>query len=157
MALIRRNTLIATVQPTATDLTYSSGDVIGTVQTISSAVLDGKAGAELRSLIVLDKANQKKNIDLVFFNEAPATSIGVDGAAYNLAAADVSKIIGRVSIVTADYVSSTNNAEATLRNIGLMLVAAGLKKDIYVAVIARAALTLSADSDLSIKLCLEQF
>lgn len=158
MSLIRRDVRTITITPVATDGGYTTGQVIGDVSTISNAVLDDKSCSELRSVVVLDAANQKQPIDLVFFNEAPASSIGADGAAYALADSDLSKIIGRVTIGSADYVSSsTNNAEATVRNIGLMLQSIRAKHDIYVAFIARGSITLGAASDLSFKFALERF
>lgn len=158
MSLIRRNVSTITVIPVATDGSYATGQVIGAVNTVANAVLDDKAACELRSVVVLDAANQKQAIDLVFFNEAPATTIGADGASYALDDTDLLKVIGRVTIGTADYVSSgSNNAEATIRNIGLMLQSIRGKHDVYVAVIARGTINLGAATDLSFKLALERF
>ena len=93
---------------------YSSGDVIGAVNTVANAAKSNGLQVKLDTVIVLDKANQKAAIDIVFFDEAPANSIGADNAAYALNDADLTKVIGRYSIAGADYVSSsTTNAEAS--------------------------------------------
>ena len=136
---------------------YSSGDVIGGLNTITGAVLDTGACAKLDSIVVLDAANQKSAIDLVFFGDVPASSFGADNAAYALADGDLLKLIGRYSVAGADYVSSsTTNAEATLRNIELDLQAVANSKNLYVVVVSRGTPTYGSATDLTIKLGMEQ-
>lgn len=150
---------VITVTPNAATFAtpYSSGDVVGVLLTIANAVLEVHGAALLESLTVLDKSAQGKALDLAFFDEVPVSSIGADNAAYALADADLAKCIGRVSVVGGDYATaSTNNVEGTKINIGLVLQAKPGKKDLYVAVIARAGLTLGTAADLSIKLGLNQ-
>ena len=151
--------IIISVQPNLASFAtpYSSGDVLGSVNTIAGAVNDSKGVSKLDSIVVLDAANQKSAIDLVFFNEAPANSIGADNAAYALNDADLSKVVGRVSVAGADYVSSsTTNAEATLRNIELSMQSIAGSEVLYVAVVSRGTPTYGAATDLIIKLCFEQ-
>ena len=124
---------------------------------MAGVVNDSKGVSKLDSIVVLDAANQKSAIDLVFFNEAPANSIGADNAAYALNDADLSKVVGRVSVAGADYVSSsTTNAEATLRNIELSMQSIAGSEALYVAVVSRGTPTYGAATDLIIKLCFEQ-
>lgn len=136
---------------------YSSGDVLGAVNTIAGAVNDSKGVAKLDTIIVLDKANQKSDIDLVFFDSAPDNSIGADNAAYALNDADLSKVVGRVSVAAANYVSSsTTNAEATIKDVELSMQSIAGSEALYVAVISRGTPTYGSASDLIIKLCFEQ-
>lgn len=145
---------------------YSSGDVLGSVLEIKNAVAGGGCCAILESLVVIDLANQKSAIDIVFFTDNPANSIGADNAAYALNDADASKIAGRFSVAAADYVSSsTTNAEATERAIGLLLQAgpvtplAGAQNkntSLFMAVISRGTPTYGSASDLMIKVGLLQ-
>lgn len=153
----RRNVTIQTITPVATDAAYTTGQVIGAVNTISEAVEDKKGTSLVLAVTVLDKANQKGAIDLIFFNQPLAVSPGADGANYSLDASDVTKILGRITIAQADYVSSgTANAEATLRNISLPVQAIANKKEIYMLVVARGTINLGSASDLVIKLALEK-
>lgn len=150
---------VITITPNAASFAtpYSSGDVIGGVNSVPGTVNNPGGPATLDSVIVLDKANQKADLDLVFFNAVPANSIGADNAAYALNDADLAKVIGRVTVAAADYVSSsTNNAEATKRDLRLLLQAAAHVTTIYCAVIARAAATYGSASDLSVKLGFRQ-
>jgi hypothetical protein len=155
----KRPRKILSITPAAASFAtpYSSGDVIGGTNTITAAVLDPKGVSRLESVVVLDKANQKAALDLVFFNAAPAASFGADNAAYGLNDSDLDKCIGRISVATGDYASSgTNNAEATLKNIGLILDAIAGSTSVYMVVVARGAVTYGSATDLIIKLGLEQ-
>lgn len=153
------NRKIFTVTPAAASFAtpYSSGDVIGGANEVVGAALNSGQAVKLDSVVVLDAANQKSAIDLVFFNEAPANSIGADNAAYALNDADLAKVIGRISVAGADYVSSsTTNAEATLRDLELTLQPKAGSKSIFVAVISRGTPTYGSATDLKVKLSVEQ-
>lgn len=150
---------ILTITPAAASFAtpYTSGDVIGAVNTLSKAVEEMGGAAVLDSIVVLDKANQKSALDLVFFNEAPVNSIGADNDAYGLNDADLTKVVGRISVAGSDYVSSgTNNAEATLRNVGLLLQALSGSQSLYMAVVARGGPTYGSATDLVVKLGFKQ-
>jgi len=151
--------IVVTVTPNMASFAtpYSSGDVIGSVTKIPNALLDMGYCAKLLSVVVLDAANQKSALDFVFFTQTPANSIGADNSPYALNDADLLKVCGRFSVLTADYVSSgTNNAEATKTNIKLLLEGVPGSRDLYMAVISRGTPTYGSASDLSIKLGLEQ-
>ncbi len=137
---------------------YTTADVLGGVNTIPKAVLSDGGSAKLTSLSILDKANQKSAIDLIFFSEAPVTTVGSDNAAYVLDDTDLAKVIGRVTVAAASYVSSsTTNAEATVTNLQLILQAKAKSQDLYVLAVARGGPTYGAATDLVIRLGLEQF
>lgn len=162
MALIRRDVISKTFTPVATDGGYTTGQVIGAVTKLADVTIEGGGACELRSMVVRDASNTKGAFDLVFFNQEPANSIGVDGASYSLNDADLTKLIGRISIAALDYVSSGSaSAEATIKNIGLLM--RGFKdasgqtgKDIWVAMVARDSFTIAA-SDLSALMLLERY
>ena len=154
-----KNVIIKSVQPNLASFAtpYSSGDVLGSLNTISDAVAEGKSSCKLDSLVVLDAANQKSAIDLVFFNEAPTTSFGADNDPYALNDSDLSKLIGRITVGGSDYVSSsTTNAEATLRNLELTLQAIAQSKALYVVAVSRGTPTYGSATDLTLKFGLEQ-
>ncbi len=158
--LIRRGSQIITLTPALASFAtpYSSGDVLGVVLKVPNAVLDHQGVAVVRSVCVIDLANQKSAIDLIFFKSAPASSLGADNAAYALADADALLLLGRINIPAATYVSSgTTNAECTVVNCGLMLEALAGTQDVYMVAISRGTPTYGAATDLIIKLGLEQY
>lgn len=153
----RRSSTLINVTPDIVAAAYASGDVIGTIRTVTNVSLDSGGTAELTSLIIIDKANQKSAIDLIFFDTAPASSFGVDNAAYALVDADALNIVGRISIAQADYVSSgSNNAEATYKALGLLMKCLAGSKNLYMAVVSRGAPTYASASDLLIRLAFKQ-
>lgn len=152
MSHVRTSSVVIVSSPTGiVPAAYSSGDVIGAVTALTGAVQDFKGTGVLHSLVMTDATNTKAAIDVVFFQSAPANSIGADNAAYALNDADLPLVLGRFSVATGDWVSSgSNNAEATERGIGLVLKAGANSKDIQYALIARGSITLAAVTDIRI-------
>lgn len=156
--LFRINAVKKTVSPTLDTSAYASADTLFVTNTISGAVADVGGVSELVSLVVKDDANQKQAIDLLFFDEAPANSFGAANAAYALVDADLPKLLGRISVGTSDYVSSsTNSAEATIRNLGLLLKAKASSTSLFVVGVCRSGTPTYAASSLTIDLHLKQY
>jgi len=148
---------IIAITPTIVPAAYADGDVVDSVQTASDAVAYGKGVAELRSLAVIDKANQKADLDVYFFDEAPDNSVGADNAAFTLNDADAPKLLGRIRVAAADYQSAgLDSALANKNDIGMMLQSIAGAQNIFVLVVMRAAATYASASDLIIKLGIEQ-
>jgi hypothetical protein len=133
---------------------YANVDVIDGVKTVAHAFIDDGGQALLQSLVVTDKAKQKSDLDIFFFDEAPATSVGADQAAFALADTDLAKCLGSVTVAAADYKDSSAASVATLKNIQLMLQAKrGAKaRSLYLVVVSRGTPTYTSASDLSLKL-----
>lgn len=154
------NAKLAVVTPNLASFAtqYASGDVLGGVTEVPLAVDNDGALAKLISLVVTDKSDQKAAIDFLFFSQAPDNSVGADNAAYALNDADLQYLLGRVSVGTADYVSSsTNNAEASIKNIELILKAKVKTRSVYILPVSRGTPTYGSASALMIKLGLEQY
>lgn len=158
--LIHQNVTVIKVVPALASFAtpYSSGDVLGALNTISGAVLSGKGACVVDSIVVLDDANQKSSVDLIFFDSAPVNTVGADNAAYALNDADLDKVLGRISVLNTDYVSSsTTNAEATLRNQGLLLEAAAGSTTLYILAVSRGTPTYGNAGSLRIKIGLRDY
>jgi hypothetical protein len=136
---------------------YADKDVLGDHLTISGAVSDSGAICKLLSVTARNKVATALALDLFFLDEAPAAAYGDNNSGYALADTDLSKVIGVVSLATGDWsVGNTLNVVASKTNIGLPLKAKAGKKDIYVIVVTRTAITFGAAGDLTIDLGLEQ-
>jgi hypothetical protein len=155
-----RNCRLFTVTPAAASFAtpYSSADVIGGVNTVTDVVDFRSAGCKLISLSVLDAANQKSALDIYFFSDLPATTVGDDNAAYVLVDSDLAKLIGHIHVTAADYVSSsTTNAEVTYNNIQMVLQPAVKSRNIYVLVVSRGTPTYGSATDLLVRLGIENY
>lgn len=159
-ALIRQVVNVVTVTPNLASFAtpYSSGDVLGGLNTIPLAVMDAHSSASVDSFVTLDAANQKSKVDLIFFSAIPANTTFTDNSAYALSDLDLPLLLGRLSVQDTDYVSSGSaNAEATLRSIGLILQAAQGSKTLYCVAVSRGTPTYGSASDLSFKLGIREF
>jgi hypothetical protein len=147
---------IEIVSPTITVSTtpaYTAGDLVGGKLDLSMALGKGNYSAELQGLVVVEKGIQKSALDIVFFNANPSATSFTDNTAFAVAAADVAKVIGIVSVAQADYISiSTTLSVATIKKSSLRMVLknVGSTSALYAAVIARGTPTYTTTTDLSI-------
>lgn len=110
---------------TVTNGAYHANDNVGGVLTLTGASrVSGKA-TTLTRVSVLDAANQKKQLELVFFNANPSASTFTDNAAPVIHANDQAKFVGRITINSSDYISVGTTGLACLANIGLAMVPNG--------------------------------
>lgn len=133
---------------------YASGDVMFVAKELAGVMSSSGGAARLESLVVIDKDNEKATFDLLFFDRAPASSLGALNAAYALVDADADNLLGRLSVAAADYVSSgTNSAEATYKNLQLMMKSASRFKSLWICGVIRSGTpTFTTASDLTLKL-----
>lgn len=120
--IVVNKTKVVSSVPVIDAVQYSAGDVIGTVQTLSNAVvraalpvknsiIPGNSGV-IGSVIISDKAKLGTDIDVVFFNALPSTSF-TNNTAFTLADSDLNKIICVVNI-TADVNFNDNSVSQAL-------------------------------------------
>jgi hypothetical protein len=131
---------------------YASGDLLGDQSPILIKPLRSQTGtAILQSITIQDLSKQSLAIDVVFFDANPSTTTFTDNAALDIADADITKVIGVVSIVAGDYAAFADSSVATKSNIGLTLKSlASPTTGIYFCLVTRGAPTYVAD-ELSIQ------
>lgn len=153
---MREDIRLLDLNPNLANLSYASGQVMGSVVEIPRAVLDTKGTGWLESLLILDNDKQNLSFDVVLFDEAPVNSIGADGAAYGLAQADRDKLIGRISVKASSYEDHGNLSEATYSGFRLPIEVEQESKSLFVALVARGAATYTAATSLKLKLGVSQ-
>ena len=135
---VRGSSKIIDLVPTLDTSAYASADTLFLATKIPNVMNDTGGTAILESVCCIDVDNQKQKIDLIFLDTTPASSYGAANAAYALVDADAAHILGRVSILDTDFVSSsTTNAEATLKAIGLLLQSVAGVRDLWVLGVCR--------------------
>lgn len=128
---------------------YSQYDAVGGKQTLTNAVLFSGGIAKLVSLTVIDKSAQSPQMDVVIFNADPSAATITDNSAFD-PSTDVTKIIARIPIVTADWQLVTSGigvANIAQDKLGQVLTASG-SANLYAAVVARGAINLASTTDL---------
>jgi hypothetical protein len=151
---MRRDGLQTTLTPTLDAGAYASGDVLFVPVQMNKITLETKGLATLRTLIVQDMANQKQDIDLLFFSADPG-DIGAANAALDMSDAEFVDFIGHVRIATTDYVSGSANAYAT-KQLELLMQAKQAKQDLWVAGVCRSGTPTYGASGLTFKLLWER-
>lgn len=128
---------------------YSAGDTIGGIQTITGAARSSGKPTVLQELVLIDKANQKIALDVLFFDSSPSTpSTGAtttENSAFQFGV-DISKFIARVPIAATDYVTINSIGIADLKNIGAVMVPSG-SANLFAVVVAGGTINLASTSD----------
>lgn len=135
-----------TVTFTVDTAIYASGDVVANpVEIPLVARLVGQP-VHLRSIVLLDKSDQKSILDVVFLNAN--TTLGTLNAAVSVSDTNAETILGSVQLVAADYVDLVGSAVATkIVSAMLPMTPAAASKSIWVALISRGTPTYGAASD----------
>lgn len=155
MFLPRDGISISVVPPVDTGI-YASGDLLFAPIKLQNATLNTKGLAFLRTLLILDSANQKSAMDLLFFESDPG-SLAALNAALDMPAAALALLIGTLTVASADYITlkaSTNAAGLKLPS--MMLPAAKGSRDFWLAGVSRGTPTYATAADLTIKAILER-
>lgn len=128
----------ATAAPTITVSTspaYSAGDLVGGKLTLLSLLRTSGGTGLLQSILLRDTSNQKAALELIIFDSDPSSTTFTDNGALSINAADVPKIIRRISIATADYVTIGSIAVADVGPLSKVIKAAS-GVDLYACLVA---------------------
>lgn len=117
-ALPVRVTLATSASPN-----YSTGDCLGGKITLANAVRIAGGASRLENLLITDKANQKPGGYIYIFNADPTAATLTDNAAAAFST-DVSKIIARIDVSAADYITTGTIAVADVPYAGRLLKSA---------------------------------
>ena len=134
---------------------YASGDVVANPVKIPGAVLGHNGSSILRSVVLIDAADQGVALNLVFSRDS--TVFGTLNAAPNISDANVvAKILGHVAIATTDYVDLGGAAVATVTGKDLVLTASS-DDAVYVGIINGTGTPTFAADSLTLRVGLERF
>jgi hypothetical protein len=87
---------------------YAAGDAFGVAQKVNAITIGNGQPFRISKVVLTDLDKQSLVLTLVLFNEAPTS--GTDNAAFDLADADLPKVIGRITILAADTTGLADNA-----------------------------------------------
>ena len=153
--MMRRDGLQTTLTPTLDAGAYASGDVLFVPVRITDVALETKGLVTLRTVVVQDMADQKQDIDLLFFSEDPG-DIGAANAALAMSDAEFASFLGHVSIDNTEFISGNANAYATLQKELVFQCKQG-KKELWVAGVCRSGTPTYGATGLTFKLLWERF
>lgn len=149
MSFIKRDGLLVTSTPAIGVGAYGAGDVLGAPVKLSDVVGDTKALVYLKSLVVLDVANQKQELDILFFESDPG-NVGADNAAVALSAAQLALVVGIIKVAAADYITVGARAVAQ-KNLEMLIPTKVKTTDVWVVYVSRGTPTYGAVDGLKFK------
>jgi hypothetical protein len=142
-------THIAEVTPVLDTNAYATGDHLGSIHTINSALSNTDATSILVSLIITDAANQKAALEVHLFSALP-TLTSSDNAAIRIADSEVASYhLGYISVAATDYVTldaTAGNAVAVKTGLNIVVNNKALGTSIYAVVVSRGSPTYAASS-----------
>ena len=134
--------------PTKTDA-YANGDVIFAPMEVPITLINNDSFL-LDTLQLTDDDELKKAVDLVFLRSE--LDIGAVNAAATLPSAGSADLLGTVKIANTEYVDLGDFSAVEKTGLGLILSVAEGAESIWVAGIAREAVTYTSDSGLGLSL-----
>lgn len=144
--------------PTINTSAYTSGDELGTLQTLTAAARFTGGGGLLRAITVLDKTQaQRSAIDVLFFDRS--ISVAGNNNPFAPSDADMVNFLGLVAIATGDYNTAwagtpTNSVATKIITEGLPFVCAATS--LFALAVVRGTPTYTAASDLVFSYLIEQ-
>jgi len=146
------NTVTVAQTPAVTAGIYTAKDAVGGLLTFASAARVSGGAVTIQSVVVTDLGAQSGTLMLALFDRT-FTAIA-DNAAFAPSDADLANCIGVIPIYSTDYQAFSDNAVATVRNIGLGVVLSGTS--LFGQLMCTGTPTYASTSDLTLKLTLYQ-
>lgn len=143
-ALPVRVTLATSASPN-----YSTGDSLGGKIVLANAVRVAGGASDLLNLLITDKANKKPGGYIYIFDADPTAATLTDNAAAAFST-DVAKIIARLDVSAADYVTTGTIAVADIPYVGRQLKSAATTSLWAAFVLLTDAIDLGAVDDIDL-------
>jgi len=134
-----------TSTPAITAGAYSANDIVGGKITLAGAL---NQASVLVFVSILDKGGQSAKTDFFFFN-ADLVGTYTDNAPFSIDATDMSKLIGSITVNTADYIAVGSDSLATTLSLGIPLQSTD--GSLYVLAVTRGTPTYTSTSDLVLR------
>jgi hypothetical protein len=136
---------------------YAAGNTIGGRVIVTTAVRVTNGYARLKSVLVRDSDKQKPELDIYIFNADPTATTTTDKtASLSINAADLSKLVRKIRVRTADYDDISNLSVADVAVSDEPVNSNGGTSLFYVAVVHSGTPQWTGTGNLNIRLGLVQ-
>ena len=129
---------------------YADNDVLVVPQAVPGIFTEAGGVRRLQSVTLLDEADQGQDIDLLFFDAS--ADLGTINDAVSISDADARKILGKVSVLQANYTDLVNSQLATVSALDLIMKAADPSAACYIGAVLRSGTPTYAAASLKLKL-----
>jgi hypothetical protein len=145
---------VVEVVPTVTVGAYSAGDAVGDGLEFEDVVSSFAPEGEIMGLILIDKAQQDKEMDLWLFDRAfTATD---DNAEFDPSDADIDNCIGVIHIATTDYIDAKDQGLAWVVPEPKAFRLEDQQTSLFAQLVTAGTPTFAAVDDLTLKLIVSQ-
>lgn len=155
MSVHRDHIHFVSVTPTVDTAAYGTGELMGTKLTFANALPLATGCGLLRSAIIEDLSAQAHDIDLVLFDSDPTGTTFTDNAAFDVADADLAKIIAVVSFGSASRFAFADNGVKFLGSLQIPVRGISVNspaRTLYGALVSRGTPTFATAADLTVTL-----
>jgi hypothetical protein len=144
--ILSLTTSLTVAQTVTASSAYTSGNCVGGLITLTNVNRTAGASVYVQSVVVASKSLQAGQMDLVFFNTLPTTSVITDKTAFSVTAVDAGTLVGvaHVSDWTASAIGSVGQMQQP--PIGIAVPASAL----YAALVTRSTPTFTSTSDIAV-------
>ena len=149
------NTKTISVSPTVDTDAYTAGDIVGGIQTITSAAAISGGSGVITGLTLIDMSMQNVEYDIIVFQQNPSNGTYTDDLAIDVHDTDADFIIGTFTVSPGHYVSFTDNSVATLNNINLPFTTVGTA-NLFAIAVTRGTPTYAAATDVQLRFKIAQ-
>jgi hypothetical protein len=140
------------VTPTISTSAYTIKDAVGGLMTFANAARAAGGSCRLRAVQIVDKAQQRADLDLVLFDRS--ITAPTDNAVFDPTDAELANVVGMVSIGQGDYADFNDNSVATIAGLGDVIVLDGTS--LFGVLVTRDAQTYASTSDLVVTLTIDR-
>ena len=112
------------------------------------AVKQSGGGGMIQSLVLTDKSPQGRTVDVVLFDSDPINTTFTDRVAFDLADADVTKVIG---VIRCDNKIDAGTMIGLVGDLAMPFVLPAGGTSLFAAIILRQAATYLSTSDLTLR------
>jgi len=145
--------------PTVDTNVYASGDLIGGKLTFSKVMANIESSGVLREVHVYDKAKQAVTLTLILFSSDPTGTTFTDQAAFDVADADLDKIVAIVPLST--HLSLNDNSVTYATGLAIPVRSTDVtdrdtRRTLYGALMSGGTPTYAAATDVKVRLAIEQ-
>ena len=146
-------TRVITASPTVDTNAYATGELVGGKLTFTGS----KAGFVVSAQIT-DLAAQAVDFDVVLFDANPSATTFTDQAAFDIADADIPKVIGVINFPSTSRFAFADNSVHFVGGLGIPFSGSMVSGNptIYGALISRGTPTFAASTDVKVKLAISQ-
>lgn len=148
-------TKFVSATPTVDTNAYATGELIGGKLTFAGAVRGNVGTGYVIGVTIKDLSAQASDLDLVLFSSDPTATTFTDQAAFDIADADVSKVLGVINFGSSARFAFADNGVKHVGSIVIPIRAAS-SSTIYGALVSRGTPTFAAATDVTVTLAVAQ-